>query len=284
MNEQIAVTAASIDEAQIFKDAGADEVILPLAGFSMTSLKAMTLEEIQSAEGASVMMNRLLFPEEMEQADQCVKQISTMHLNHLYFADPAMIKLNEKYDLVSKLIYKPETLMTSPEDASWWLDQHIFGVAISPLLTLEEAEPIAAMQKHTIFTIHGRLMMSASRRKLLSAYLEASNIQVSDKEHMDIQEISRSEHLPIHESNYGTLIETDYVLQSFEIVSKLASRGAENFLIESSGMTAEETADTIHAYRNIFNGAGAETVKDEYIGRHPSMILSEGYYMEKTIR
>lgn len=285
MDEQIAVTAASVKEAKILKDAGADEVILPLAAFSVTDLSEMTLKEIQNFSEASILMNRLLFPEEMEIAEQYIKEMSSMNLKHIYFSDPAVIRLAEQHGLVSKLIYKPDTLLTSPEDAVWWLNRKIDGVAVSPLLTLEEARAIAAVKRNCIFTIHGRLMMSVSRRKLLSAYMESKGIeQQTCFENITIQEINRSEHLPVYENEHGTLIETDYVLQSFGIVDELVRSGAYMFLVEHSGMSTEETADAIRGYRDVFSGCDPDQIKEDYIRRHPAMILSEGYYMEKTIR
>ncbi|NCB33208.1 MAG: hypothetical protein EOM64_04920 [Erysipelotrichia bacterium] len=285
MDEQIAVTAASVKEAKILKDAGADEVILPLAAFSVTDLSEMTLKEIQNFSEASILMNRLLFPEEMEIAEQYIKEMSSMNLKHIYFSDPAVIRLAEQHGLVSKLIYKPDTLLTSPEDAVWWLNRKIDGVAVSPLLTLEEARAIATVKRNCIFTIHGRLMMSVSRRKLLSAYMESKGIeQQTCFENITIQEINRSEHLPVYENEHGTLIETDYVLQSFGIVDELVRSGAYMFLVEHSGMSTEETADAIRGYRDVFSGCDPDQIKEDYIRRHPAMILSEGYYMEKTIR
>jgi collagenase-like PrtC family protease len=282
----IAVTASSMKEALIYQSAGADEVILPLAPFAMTSIPTVSMEEIPSGQPVSLLMNRLLFEEEMPALIQTMERLSKMEICSIYFADPSIAMIAEQVQMTSKLIYKPDTLMASPEDARWWLNQNIQAVCVSPLLTKEEAEEMTSHCAHCVLTIHGHLMMSASRRQLLSAYETASGrtLNLHERRNLRIQEISRKEEFPIYESQFGTLIDTDYVLESFELLHELMEHGAASFLIESAGMGTEETADAIKSYRKIMEGTDAAQIKLAYEKQYPELILSSGYYMEKTIR
>lgn len=117
---------------------------------------------------------------------------STGIISSIFFADPSIYMLAKKIDqengiepgsesdqsgktsMTSKLIYDPEMLMTSINDANWWLDRGIRGISISPILTLQETKEIAEATKKAVVTVHGRTLMSRSFRKLLSSYKEVS--------------------------------------------------------------------------------------------------------------
>lgn len=117
---------------------------------------------------------------------------STGIISSIFFADPSIYMLAKKIDqengiepgseldqagktsMTSKLIYDPEMLMTSINDANWWLDRGIRGISISPILTLQETKEIAEAIKKAVVTVHGRTLMSRSFRKLLSSYKEVS--------------------------------------------------------------------------------------------------------------
>lgn len=117
---------------------------------------------------------------------------STGIISSIFFADPSIYMLAKKIDqengiepgsesdqsgktsMTSKLIYDPEMLMTSINDANWWLDRGIRGISISPILTLQETKGIAEATKKAVVTVHGRTLMSRSFRKLLSSYKEVS--------------------------------------------------------------------------------------------------------------
>lgn len=117
---------------------------------------------------------------------------STGIISSIFFADPSIYMLAKKIDqengiepgsesdqagktsMTSKLIYDPEMLMTSINDANWWLDRDIRGISISPILTLQETKEIAEATKKAVVTVHGRTLMSRSFRKLLSSYKEVS--------------------------------------------------------------------------------------------------------------
>lgn len=117
---------------------------------------------------------------------------STGIISSIFFADPSIYMLTKKIDqengiepgsesdqsgktsMTSKLIYDPEMLMTSINDANWWLDRGIRGISISPILTLQETKEIAEATKKAVVTVHGRTLMSRSFRKLLSSYKEVS--------------------------------------------------------------------------------------------------------------
>jgi len=263
--------------------AGADEIAVALKGYACSGLEPFTLEELKSLGPVSVLMNRLLFPEELKQAEDALHALSGLEIPHIYFADPGLVSLAEQAGLKDRLIYRPETLLTSGRDADWWAHRGIASVSISPLLTREE---LLSFCSGCEVTAYGRLLMSASRRKLLSAYEHAAGLEMplAGSRTLSIREAKRKERMPIIEDESGTLIYTDYVLESFRFVSDLSAQGAARFFMDSVLSSFEGACSAMQAYRRILAGADAEAERDAWLQAFPEIAASTGYYEEKTIQ
>ena len=71
-----------------------------------------------------------------------------MGVDGVIIADPGLYQVAKEISLEDKLIYSPETLVTSAEDAKFWLSTGMYSVNISPLLTEEEILKIASSVRH----------------------------------------------------------------------------------------------------------------------------------------
>ena len=259
---------------------GADEVVLAVRGHSFTALKKTDLCDLPDDEHVGLLVNKLYFPAEMDSMHKLLDEIENRAFSSVYFADPAVAAYARNKAVVKKLIYRPDTLVTSSSDAGWWMNRGILSVTVSPLLTLEEIRKITGHQKHLELIIHGYTLVSASRRRLVQAYLERD---ADETDGLSIREESRDSHMPVYETGEGTLIYSDQVQQSFAYAREFAESGVDRLYIEGIFMGTEELLDTVRLYRAILENEHPETELEEYKSKYKHRNLGEGYYGEKTV-
>lgn len=273
---------------------GADEVMIACRDQTFSAMKEYDEKEIVSfiPEGhamglkVSVLMNRLYDQKEIFNAQAIMKDFLFHDIDYIYFADPGLLNEAVQIHQENRMIYEPETLVTSSQDASFWMEQGLGSTVISPLITENEILHITQNVAHTSLMIHGRQMMSVSRRHLLQAYADASDKKVSYayNEHLSLREDKRNGYMPVFENKYGTIIYTDFIQESFDEMDAFMNNGVERFVIEDVFLPCDALLDAIKAYRSILNGKNAEMIGKEYRKRYSDLPLSNGYYGQKTIR
>ena len=283
----LTITCENIEQMKLYTYGGADEVITALKGACFTSMHELTMAEIKELASCNpgrtaVLMNRLFGEEEKQKAEELLDEVLTF-ADAVFFADPALMYEAARLGRQSQMIYRPETLMTSIRDASWWMGQGLQSVQISPLLTEDEIKMIASSVPHTGLQIHGRLLMSVSKRRLLHAYAEVNGLaDMAEKKDLYLQEESREGRMPVYENAYGTLIYTDYIQQSFAYMKDFMNAGVERFEIDANGLAEEQLQDTLKIYRDLLDGQEADS--SIYLEKYSSLPFSTGYYGQKTVK
>lgn len=284
--KKIAVTLEYTENMDDLLRAGADEVIFALKHFSMTGLNSFDLNELPDGEQVSYLLNRMFFPSEIDSVRCVLRELSHRSFSSLYFADPCVAELAEEEGLKDRLIYRPETLTTGSKDVVWWGKTGLRAVSISPLLTESEVLKIATAPAEKELTIHGHLVMSVSRRPLLTAYEKTYGLSesLSNRKDLILKEEKRDGAMPVYEGTFGTIVYSDFVQCSFGSLNRFADAGYNRFMIDGVYRPAEELSDTVKAYRAILDGADAAWTEAEYCRRWANVPLSTGYYGQKTIK
>lgn len=282
---KLITTVNNLELVQALKDNGADEVVIALKDHSFTSLPACRVEDIKNYLPCSVVMNRLYSQQDLHLIDEAFDVLKDLDVLHIYYADPAMLYHAKKHGLMDRMIYRPETLVTNSKDAVWWKNRGIHGVSISPLLTMEEVIEIGNCNCNPEVTVHGHMIMSVSRRKLLEAYMlhNEYDVKVDERHDLRIQELKRDGMMPIYENKYGTIIYTDFVQESFGAIDSFKETKVSRILVNTVFMNDEESIETVKAYRAILDGENAMGIEESYRKRFSEMEMSSGYYGQKTI-
>lgn len=280
MKQKLVVTWADPSTDAEAKRSGADETVYALKGFSYSALSAHTVDELAGLSAWSVLVNRLFAQDEMEKLKALLLTLSKTDVAYVYFADAAVYRLAPN-SLQTRLIYRPETLVTSLMEVQWWLQRGIAFAAVSPLVTLEELQTIVHSDKRVEISIHGRLLQSVSRRKLLSAYGAYAGVSYpfTKTEGLTIMETKRPYRFPIYEQEEGTLIYTDFVQESFADIRSLAAAG--RFFVESVTLPKEEVKEALSIYRSLLQGKQPDY--EAFRRRYAHTGYSRGYYGQKTI-
>ena len=292
--KKISVTCERKEDIALLKEAGADEVIVALEGGVFSSLQTFSIAQIAELLTQArlvqvqlfVLMNRLFPQSEIKHAQQELKQLLEMGVDGVIIADPGLYQVAKGLSLEDKLIYSPETLVTSAEDAKFWLSTGMYSVNISPLLTEEEILKIASNVRHCGIQVFGYLLMSISKRPLLTAYQEVANIKepLHHNHHLYLREQKRDGMMPVYENEAGMMIYTDFVQESFAWLQPFSNAGIQRFEMYGNYIPQDALFDAVRMYRRVLDGEDGESVRKEFVLKYPKLPVSDGYYGQKTIR
>ncbi|MBW9212248.1 MULTISPECIES: U32 family peptidase [Terrabacteria group] len=289
----LSITIDNLEDVESFEKAGAEEFIFAFQNSCFSSAHSFLKEELihlkkrmMKERRMAVLMNRLFSQFEIKQAQKDLQDLLEAGIESILFADLALLQKAKELGRMKQLIYSPETLVTSSLDAEIWMSLGLQRAVISPLLTEREIMTISSMVPHLSLPIHGYQMMSVSKRHLLSAYQNYSHLEHSlvRNQKLWIQESHRDGHMPIYEDEFGTVIYTDFVLQSFKYIQKFVERGVERLEMNSHYLSKEENEQAIQSYSKILNGANYEEEEMKYRKAFSNLPLEDGYYGQKTIR
>ena len=292
--KKISVTCERKEDIALLKEAGADEVIVALEGGVFSSLHTFSIVQIEELLTQAhlvqiqlfVLMNRLFPQSEIKSAQHQIQQLLEMGVDGVIIADPGLYQVAKEISLEDKLIYSPETLVTSAEDAKFWLSTGMYSVNISPLLTEEEILKIASSVRHSGIQVFGYLLMSISKRPLLTAYQEVANIEepLHHNHHLYLREQKRDGMMPAYENEAGMMIYTDFVQESFAWLEPFSNAGIQRFEMYGNYIPQAALLDAVRMYRRVIDGEDGESVRKEFVLKYPELPVSDGYYGQKTIR
>lgn len=259
---------------------GCTEAVIGIENATFSAIQKYPIDILREYPNVSVFMNRFYFQDEQDVLLEQLQKFKEYNVKHIYFQDPAVLQISKQLQIENKLIYRPDTLSVSVPDISFWLAQGIHSVSISPLITLEETEYILEHTKDTEITIHGHLTMSYSYRQLVSSYQSHINTSFT-KEDLYLQESKRDGLMPIYEDALGTIIYSDYVLESFHEINELH---ASRYFIDSTYLNEDVLLDTVKLYNKLLNDKNDSNEIENYIEKYSNLELSSGYYKEKTVK
>lgn len=230
-----------------------------------------------------VSVNAMIQEDELELLEKHLLMLKQKDIKGIYFNDFAVYNIAYENDMLSKLIYIPDTLITNSLDALFLLKQGIKSVVAAKELTLDEIVKMAKKLKNMELIIHGRINLSYSKRFFLRNYFKhiGKNKEVIDNHTLRIKEETRDTMMPIIETKYGTSIYSDMSLCSyneFEILKRYLSAG----IIDDIFMSKEELIDSINSYRLVGGKITAQDIDLYMKKRYPESNYGPCFYYEKT--
>ncbi len=165
-----------------------------------------------------IAVNKMLYEDDLDKIDDLFNK----YKNAYFLAtDLAVYKIALKYNMVNKVIYDPETMITNYLDLN---EYYSFGFnACSMSLEIPINDVIDSIKKtnaKVFMQIFGHRRMFYSKRHLLSLYEKKANIKIKTN-NLYIKEINRNEFFPIIENNNGTTIYRDYLISYIDNINDL---------------------------------------------------------------
>lgn len=195
----------------------------------------------KAGKKAFLWLNRFVFEPELEAClaflDDVKDKVDGFLVNDL----GVMYALREKA-YQGEIYLHTDTMITSAEDAEVFLSSGFDKVVLARELTLEEYRSIAKkIPGKLIVSLFGHQVISSSRRPLLSAYLEETNLSIDKNALYKMQEEKRQDFFYVLEDDAGFHVYDGKYLQAIEELPQLLQSGFEDFLFEEIALPKNHT-------------------------------------------
>lgn len=284
---ELVVTLSNKDNLIALMEYGVDGIItgsLFSSRFNL-SLKEMTdiiLRANSLRMKAYVSIDTFIFEDDIKDLYLYFEELSKLNVEGIYFSDLAVIDVAKSYGLESLLIYDGGPILTNSLDIESYLDTGIDSVVLARELSMNETLDIIKHHPHKVdMQIFGHLRLSTSKRKFLTNYFKqiGSNYEALNKTTLRIVEEKRDYKMPIMESEYGTSIYSDFILEAIEelpYLRKMIKRG----IIDDLFVPFEMVIDIIKAYRRC-EEKNSFFIERSYVSKYKKYPLGKGYYYTK---
>jgi len=196
-------------------------------------------------------LDRIIEQEELSDFYQTIEQYLAWRFDFFMVGDFAAMAYFSKHQMMDRLIYNPQTLITNRFDAQILKNLGSL-VMIANELTLEEIKPITEAGNGVI-EVYGYHQMSYSRRSLLSSFskFQGKNLELTGQR-LGLKEELRDDRYSIFQSEHGTFVYTPYRYCLFTELKSLP----ELRFAKISGQFVPETEliSVIGLYRELLDG------------------------------
>lgn len=164
-------------------------------------------------------INRIMHPGDLNNVEELINKYKDKEVL-FYIADLGVLNILKKYDLLNKVIYNPETMITNYLDLKLYNDM-VLACGVSNEITLEDLKLMYDKTNSNIFYQgFGLRLMFYSRRKLISLYGNKNNTTYP-KENVYLREITRTDYMPIIENEENTLIYRPYYISLLDKLNEI---------------------------------------------------------------
>lgn len=277
-------TIQNIGSIPMMKENGIDAVIV---SFENVSLRSQHMQPVSmlgqwkeqcAAHGMKLYINmlKLFMEEEMPLLDQFMETLRRIEPDGIYYADEGVYEAAEKYGLCGKLVYQPETLVTSTPDVRFYFDLGVQSVSLAHELSLDEILCIAKSEPAIEVLIHGYFSILYSRRPLVTNYLHHIGKE-KEKNAFSIVEQTRKEPMSIIEDETGTHVFSAVPINSYAQIRRLYEAGIRRFRIDNLFLDDEEAAALAKTYKGILDQKiDGSSIKEEN--------SSARWYSQQTVK
>ncbi len=216
-------------------------------------------------------LNRIFHERELEKVYEIFSNPLIREIEGIYFSDLGLVEIAKKHNIISKLIYTPETLITNKFEVEALKDSNISSFTISNEIVKEDIKDIISLINVKLTIIgFGYISMFYSKRKLITLYNDSGEILTEYKDAYLVEE-TRKDKYPILEGEYGTHI---YRSKIFSIHNELEYFSDIDY-IRIDAYKIEE--DILEAAENALINCNSEKL-EHYLSK-----VDDGFLNTKTI-
>lgn len=245
--------------------------------------KTITLEKLKSLKDKNIFISidKNIFNDDLDYLEKALKTIDKLNIKGIFFYDLAVLSLNKKLNLKTKLILNQDFLLENYKTCNYYQKEGIKGVVLSPL-TISEIEEIKNNTTLEIFiNIFGHQLMAVSKRHLLTSYFTHIN-EKNDKKTISIKEKTGT--YPVIEDTYGTKFLTKDILNGIRYINKLKQMKIDYIILDSILIENDTFSKIVEYYKEAINKDLKEERLLEIEKEIKSLVeTSLGFFENKTI-
>ncbi|UQZ35679.1 collagenase-like protease [Paenibacillus sp. PK3_47] len=304
---ELLATAASLEEARVLLDAGADALLIGDDRFGMRLAGHFSLEdtaavvELAHSKGRKVyaglgglMSNRLL-----DELPAYVKAIGEIGVDGIEFGDPAVLAAVKTEAPGMKLHWNAEMTSTNYATSNYWGRKGASRVVLARELNMDEiTEMVPLLEIEAQVQVHGMTNIYHSKRKLVASYMSHQGRPTEggslgkERGLFLIEAERREEKFPIYEDVNGTHIMSSDDICILEDLHILMAAGVHSFKIEGLLKPVAYNAAVVKTYRQAIDLYAADPAgyafREEWMDgiralQDPERDLSFGFFYKEQV-
>ncbi len=284
---ELVVTLSEFNNIHALADYG----VSIMAGSDFSSRFSYTREELRKIVSTAkqrgikvyVSVDAFINENDLTFLYEYIEDLKIMDVDGIYFNDLAVYNAAQSFGIENKLIYDGGPMITNSLDVSAYLSLGIDSVTLAREMTLDEDTNILRDHAGKLdMQIFGHLRMSTSKRMFMSNYFKyiGADYNPKNRDNLTIVEEKRDYSLPIKETEYGTNIYTDYILECSEEIpyfNRLLKRG----IMDDAFIDFDVTLDAVRSYVRIRDN-NAQFIAKALRYKYPEVNFDSGYFFTKT--
>ncbi|MBT2288678.1 U32 family peptidase [Paenibacillus albidus] len=270
---ELLATAASLEEAGVLLDAGADALLIGDDRFGMRLAGHFSLEDTAAvlkmahARGCKVYagLGGIMSNDQLEGLPGYVKALGELGIDGIEFGDPAVLAAVKQQAPGLKLHWNAEMTSTNYATANYWGRKGASRVVLARELNMEEiTEMVPLLEMEAQVQVHGMTNIYHSKRKLVASYMShqgrpSDGGSLGKERGLFLIEAERQdEKFPIYEDENGTHIMSSDDICILEDLHILMEAGVQSFKIEGLLKPAVYNAAVVRAYRTAIDAFAAD--------------------------
>jgi len=181
-----------------------------------------------------ISINKMLYPDDLN----FIKQFMNKYKDNLFLAtDIAVYMIALELDIVDRIIFDPQTMVTNQLDLKEYSNLGFDAVAMSLEIPITDVHTSIKNQNASVFyQVFGHRLMFYSKRKLISLYEEKADIKAS-RDHLYLRESTREDYIPTIENKNGTMMYRPYLISlinNFEIIKEFKYAYLESLYLDDN--------------------------------------------------
>ncbi|WP_379160245.1 peptidase U32 family protein [Paenibacillus sp. sgz5001063] len=265
---ELLATAASLEEAAVLLEAGADALLIGDDRFGMRLAGHFSLEDtakvikLAHARGCKVyaglgglMSNRLL-----DELPAYIKAIAELGVDGIEFGDPAVLAAVKSEAAGLKLHWNAEMTSTNYATANYWGRKGASRVVLARELNMDEmTEMVPLLEVEAQVQVHGMTNIYHSKRKLVASYMShqgrpSDGGSLGKERGLFLIEAERpNEKFPIYEDENGTHIMSSDDICILEDLHFLLKAGVHSLKIEGLLKPVAYNEAVVKTYRRAID-------------------------------
>ncbi len=251
-------TIHSFDSLKKLKESGIDAIIVGIPTFSIRHSIEVNVKDLYQWKQKCKELNLQLYvnctkfvhENEIELLKDTLKQLKEIDVDGIYYGDEGVLFEAKQLGIENKLIYQPETLVTSSNDVEFYLNEGLLSVSLAHELSLEEIISIGKKFHQIEILIHGYYSIMYSRRPLIQNYFDAIQKEIDLNRAYTLIEQTRMDRMPIVQDKTGTNVFSELPIGSFRQLNTFKEIGLYRFRIDSIFFDDDWTCEVMKSYQN----------------------------------
>lgn len=223
-------------------ESGADAVLAGVQGFSLRTRAEIEAEKMEDfcrevhRHGMKAFFNAqaMLEEKDLENSEAMLERLLAAGADAVYVSDDGWIELAMEKGCLEKIVWQPETMAASGQEAHFFEKLGVQAVSLSHELSIREIAACASASSICEVQIAGYTGWMDSRRPLLSNYFKQANLESPMRQGAVyyLQEMTRDAKMPAIEDRHGTHVFSGRPVCAFGILSDLAACGIRRLRID----------------------------------------------------